>query len=107
MAILPWLPNQCVISAARVSGLQTGLCSMMISLPAQKLLALRKSARQLMAKESSSVREFSQILGTMVAAHPAILPAPLHFKHLERTKILYLQRGFSYDQAIPIHHSVK
>jgi len=61
-------------------GFRLDSCSIMISLPARTL-----------------------ILGTMVVAHPA----PLHYKHLERIKTLYLWRIFSYDQAIPIHHSVK
>ena len=88
-------------------GFRLDSCSMMISLPARKLSALRKSARQLLAKENMSVRELSQILGTMVASHPAILPAPLHYRHLERSKTLYLRKGYSYDQTIPIHHSVR
>jgi len=50
-----------------------------------------------MTKENTSVREFSQILGTIVAAHPAILLAPIHYKHLEIAKTLHLRRGFSYD----------
>ena len=60
--------------------------SMTNSLPALKLTTMLRATRHLAEKMQVSLREISQILGTMVATHPAILPAPLHHRHLERTK---------------------
>ena len=43
----------------------------------------------------------------MVAAHPAILPAPLYYRHLEWTKTIYSNRGHSYDNAVPISKDIQ
>jgi len=50
-----------------------------------KLTSLVNSARYMMDQKEVTVRELSQLLGAMVAAHPAILPAPLHYPQIERT----------------------
>jgi hypothetical protein len=59
--------------------------AMTIRLPQQKLAALRKMANQLLRQEKVTARQLAQ-LRMMVAAHPAILPAPLHYRALERAK---------------------
>ena len=43
-----------------------------------------------------SVRELARLLGNMVAAHPAILPAPLHYRNVERAKSTALRQGHPY-----------
>ena len=35
-----------------------------------------------------------QVLGMIIAMKPAILPAPIHNRHLKRTKSFYLSSGF-------------
>ena len=50
--------------------------SMLLSLPTQKLTSLENSLKHIMALKEVTVKELFQILGAMVAAHPAILPAP-------------------------------
>ena len=59
------------------------------------------------AARQTTVREISQILGSMVAAHPAILPAPLHYRQLERTKSFYLRQGWSFNDMVPVFPSMK
>lgn len=54
---------------------------MTISLPGHKLHALWKLSRRVMKKERVRVQEVARLLGTMVAAHPAILPAPTYYRH--------------------------
>ena len=46
------------------------------SLPMMKLTSLVNSARHMRDQKEVTVRELSQMLGAMVVAHPAILPAP-------------------------------
>ena len=53
-----------------------------------------KAARKLRELQNVSVR---QALGMLVAAHPAILPAPLHHRNLERGKLVALNRKDSSD----------
>ena len=55
---------------------------MTISLPSHKPHSLRKLAKQMRGQEKTTVQELAWILGTMVAAHPAILSAPLHYRNL-------------------------
>ena len=80
---------------------------MTIALPTQKLVSLRCQARHMRAARQTTVREISQMLGSMVAAHPAILPAPLHYRQLERTKSFYLRQGWSFDDMVPVSPSMK
>ena len=67
-------------------GFQLNSLSMTISLPKDKLHAIRKAARRLQERKKCSVRDLAHLLGMMVAAHPAILPAPLHYRNLELGK---------------------
>ena len=80
---------------------------MTISLPPQKVSLLLRSVRQLAQKSQALLRELSQMLGTMVAAHPAILLAPLYYRHLERTKMVFLSRGYSFDNLIPMNKDIQ
>ena len=80
---------------------------MTISLPAQKLTTLLRTTRHLAEKTQASLRELSQVLGTMVATHPAILPTPLHYRHLERTKTHYLSRGIAFDDLVPLNEDIQ
>jgi hypothetical protein len=43
----------------------------------------------------------------MVAAHPAILPAPLFYRKLERAKSDSLKRGLPYDSLIEADSDMK
>ena len=80
---------------------------MTISLPAQKLMTLLKTMRHLAEKTQASLREIFQVLGTMVATYPAILPAPLHYRHLERTKTHYLSRGVAFDNLVLLNEGIQ
>ena len=77
--------------------------AMTISLPETKLHTIRKSARSMMEKNRVSVRELARLLGMMVAAHPAILPAPLHFRNLERGKVMALHQGGCYEELVQLY----
>ena len=78
--------------------------TMTILLPSQKLTTM---LRTLAEKTQTSLREIPQVLGTTVATHPAILPAPLHYRHLERTKSYYLNCGFYFDNPVPLNKDVQ
>ena len=59
-------------------------------------------ARHMRDARQTTVREISQMLGSMVAAHPGILPAPLHYRQLERTRSFYLRQGWSFDDTVTV-----
>ena len=52
--------------------------SMTIVLPTHKLHASKKMARRMTDRGKMTIRELASLIGSLVAAHPAILPAPLH-----------------------------
>ena len=67
---------------------------MTISLPGHKLHDLKKLARRMMKRETTSVQEIAQLLGTMVATHPPILPTPLYYRNLESARS---RAGLTYE----------
>ena len=84
-------------------GFQLNSLLMTISLPKDKLHAIRKAARRLQERKKCSVRDLAHLLGMMVAAHPAILPAPLHYRNLELGKTRALHQGGSYEQTLQLN----
>ena len=75
---------------------------MTIALPETKLHGLQKMCKKMVRLEVTSLRELAQLLGTMVASHPAILPAPLHYRCLERTKSQALRKGLPYKTEVQV-----
>ena len=59
---------------------------MTIALPAQKLLTLKKMAKRMMEREETTIQDLARLVGMMVASHPGIHPAPLHYRQLEVAK---------------------
>lgn len=59
-------------------------------------------ATEMMEEQKITVRELARLLGMMPASHPAILPAPLYCRHLERAKTRALQRGLPYEAEIQL-----
>ena len=80
---------------------------MTISLPSHKLHSLRRLAKQMRSQERTTVQELARILGTMIAAHPAILPAPLHYRNLEVAKTKALKEGCSYDSQVSVNSDMR
>lgn len=48
--------------------------------------SISQMASGLVAKVRVTLRALARVVGTMVAAHPAVVPAPLHYRFLERAK---------------------
>ena len=64
----------------RISGIPM---SMRLSLPKPKVHSIVQLSRRMAYRDKVSLRELVRAIGTMVAAQPAILPAPLHYRFLE------------------------
>ena len=56
---------------------------MAIALTQSKLLSLTRTASELMEEGQATVRDLAHLLGSMVSAHPAVLPAPLYYRNIE------------------------
>ena len=77
---LPSQPEEeCTLSnkAARISGVQSEHQQHdYIALSSDKLHSIQKLSRKILDQKTSTVQELARLLRMMVAAHPAILPAP-------------------------------
>lgn len=76
--------------------------SMTIVLPVHELHAVKNMARRMANQRRTTLRELASLLGIMVAGHPAILPAPLHYRHLETAKSWALRSGHTYEANLEI-----
>ena len=66
------------------------------------LTTLRKTANQLLKQEKVTTQQLAQIVGMIVAAHPAILPTPLHYRALERAKQNVLRDQAGYESEVSL-----
>ena len=80
---------------------------MTIALPAQKLLTLKKMAKRMMEREETTIQDLARLVGMMVASHPGIHPAPLHYRQLEVAKAKAIRRGLSYDSKTQVSTDMK
>ena len=72
---------------------------MTIALPEAKLHNMQKMCWKMAWQEVTSLRELARLL---VASHPAILPAPLHYRCLERIKYQALWKGLLYETEVQV-----
>ncbi|MES9881024.1 MAG: reverse transcriptase domain-containing protein [Sedimenticola sp.] len=82
------------------------LCSetMTVRLTNERILDLKGKCVQILRTKRITIREFSALIGKMVAAEPGVAYATLHFKPLEKVKDYYLRlkRGnFDAFMSIP------
>ena len=75
---------------------------MTIALPNRKVHQIQQSVTKMLKATQISTRTVAQLLGLMVAAHPAILPAPLYYRQLERRKIRVVHSQ-GYDSEPDLH----
>ena len=59
---------------------------MTVALPEPKLWPLKKMATEMLGRQKTMAQELACLLRMMVASHPAILPAPLYYRLLDRLK---------------------
>ena len=88
-------------------GFSLDTSAMTISLPKQKLSVIQRTASQLLQQTRVSARELSQLLGMLVAAYPAVLPAPLHYRAVDRAKRRALQRQEGYKSRISLDRETR
>jgi hypothetical protein len=78
---------------------------MTLALPEQKLQKLIQSCQQLLLNRVSSVRELAKVVGKLTSSIQAILPAPLHYRHLQMLQIKTLIAGKSYETQVTLDQS--
>lgn len=78
--------------------------SMTICLPLKKVKDIKQKCSRLLRDKVATVRQLSQIIGTLVATNLAVLPAPLHYRALQALKIEGLHRHHSYESIVILNY---
>ena len=65
--------------------------SMTVSLPERRIVKIRQACESLLIKRTEKIRVVARVTGLMVAATPAVTLGKLHYRNLEREKILALK----------------
>ena len=74
-------------------GFTVNSIAMTLSLPEEKITTIQKEAHSMLTKPTVSARSIARLVGLMSASIPAVLPAPLHYRALQRAKNLAVARG--------------
>lgn len=81
---------------------------MKITLPERKKLKLVNACDIILKKNKCLIRELSQLLGNIVATFPAAQYGPLHYRTIEREKIVALkQNNDNYDSVMIVTDECK
>ena len=75
---------------------------MKLFLPQEKIDKIKKECQAMLRKAHSSARDLAHLIGLLTATNPACLPAPLHYRGLQRLKHKALSKFQSYDQQIKL-----
>ncbi|XP_040178560.1 LOW QUALITY PROTEIN: uncharacterized protein LOC120912608 [Rana temporaria] len=71
-----------------------------LRLPSAKLALIRKEIRAVLRKGYLSLRVLARLVGLLAASIQAIFLAPLHYRALQRLKILHLRQGLRYADEV-------
>ena len=80
---------------------------MLISLPTPRIQSIQHLIRKTLAQGEATILKLSQLLGSMVSTHPAVLATPLHYRHLERAKITALRHSHNYNTVVTISDNMR
>ena len=76
---------------------------MKLFLPPGKMSQLVEDCKDLILEKSASVRTLSQIIGKLTSTMQAVLPAPLHYRHLQMLQVKGLLEGKEYNSVVPLN----
>lgn len=77
-----------------------------LSLPSEKRVNVLHLVKKYSKLPKCTIREFSQLIGVLISACPAIRYGWLYTKYLERQKFLALQKYQSYESKIKLDNSI-
>ena len=76
---------------------------MTLSLPPEKIAKMQKKCRHASNQGHQTARQLAHLIGMMTSCIPAVLPAPLHYRALQRLRLEALGPSrVDYDHAIPL-----
>ena len=75
---------------------------MTLSLPKEKLLKVQNHCQEILENGKVTVRELSKLIGRLSSTAIAVLPAPLHYRHLQHQQIQKLICHNSFEEKVEI-----
>ena len=76
---------------------------MKLFLLTEKMSQLLQDCKDLILEKSTSVRTLSHIIGRLTSTLQAVLPAPLHYRHLQMPQAKGLLEGKGYNSVVPLN----
>ena len=74
-----------------------------LSLPEKRIKKITEACKNILSQEQVTVRDLSKVIGQLVAAARAVLPAPLHYRKMQMTQISSLlknQRNYGAQMSL-------
>ena len=82
--------------------------TMTVTLPVDKVLKVSQACLDLQNKSFAKIRDVAKVLGLMISTFSAVEFAPLHYRSIEREKIISLQNSYGdYDATMKVSSSMK
>lgn len=81
-------------------GFQVNSVTTQLLLPLKKRIAIKKELRRALSSQTISLRTLARLVGLLASSIQAIFRGPLHYRALQRLKILHLRKGLSYTEQI-------
>ena len=75
---------------------------MTLSLPKEKLLKVQNHCQEILENGKVTVRELSKLIGRLSSTAIAVLPAPLHYRHLQHQQIQKLISHNSFEEKVEL-----
>ena len=76
--------------------------TMMLTLPQEKVEKIKKECQHTLNQNSMSARKLAHLIGLLTSTSPAINPAPLHYRALQRNKNVALRNTGGYDCPVKL-----
>jgi hypothetical protein len=82
--------------------------TMTVQLPQEKVQKIKMSCAELLSAEKTTVRQLAQLIGTLTSTAAAIMPGPLHYRHLQMQKRAGLKANRqSYNASVRLSAEMK
>ena len=107
LEILGFLVNypKCILQPTQIIiflGFLVNSTQMKLYLPQERMMVITKEATTILnSPHQVSVRQLARMIGLLSTTIPAVLPAPLHYRNLQRTKNQLVSSG-SYNSSCPL-----
>ena len=88
-------------------GFEINSATMLFKLPEEKVQKIKNDCKRVRKRETISVRELSQLIGTLISTMQAVIPAKLHCRLMQMSQINGLLENQHYEALVPISVGVK